>query len=70
MTNNESHSGTTKPAGEGLSDEEFVAEVDSQTDPNLEVEEIFEREADGVVDDRPAAELEEDEDDNVDLTLD
>lgn len=64
MTNNQGHSGTTRPAGDGLSDEEFVAEVDSQTDPNLEVEELFEREGDGVVDDRPAAELEnEDEDD-------
>jgi large subunit ribosomal protein L4 len=48
--------GETKPAGEGVSDEEMAEQVESQTDPNLEVEPAFEAEADGASDDGEAAE--------------
>jgi large subunit ribosomal protein L4 len=48
--------GETKPAGEGVSDEEMAEQVESQTDPNLEVEPVFEAEADGASDDGEAAE--------------
>jgi large subunit ribosomal protein L4 len=48
--------GETRPAGEGVSDEEMAEQVQSQTDPNLEVEPVFEAEADGASDDGEAAE--------------
>jgi hypothetical protein len=53
--------GTTRPAGEGLSDEEAVAKVASQTDSARESEDVFEREADGAVSDGPAEDLSADD---------
>lgn len=47
--------GTTKPAGEGMDDQELSQEVAEQTDNNLDVEEAFERESDGAVTDKEAA---------------
>ena len=47
--------GTTKPAGEGISDEEMSAEVAEQTSSDLAVEEAFEREHDGAASDIEAA---------------
>ena len=38
--------GDTKPAGEGVSDEEMAAEVKEQTSPDLKAEEAFEKAAD------------------------
>lgn len=45
--------GTTKPAGEGLSDEDAVAEVAEQTSPDQKAEDVFEREAEGASTDAP-----------------
>src|SRR4051794_38118564 len=42
--------GTTKPAGEGLSDEKAAAEVAEQTTPDLKAEEAFEKAADKKTD--------------------
>jgi large subunit ribosomal protein L4 len=39
-------SGSTKPAGEGVSDKEMAAEVSEQTTPDLKAEEAFEKSAD------------------------
>jgi hypothetical protein len=47
--------GSTQPAGEGLSDEELVEQVESQTSSDLEVEELFEAESDGASSDTEAA---------------
>ncbi len=47
--------GTTRPAGEGVSDEEMSAEVAEQTSSDLAVEDAFEREQDGAVSDTEAA---------------
>lgn len=48
--------GSTRPAGDGVDDEEMTEEVADQTSSNLEVEGVFEREADGAVNDKPVAE--------------
>ena len=53
--------GTTKPAGEGLSDEEMAEQVAEQTDSNLQVKDFFEREADGATTETAAAEADADE---------
>jgi protease I len=47
--------GDTKPAGEGVSDEEMVREVAGQTSSDLAVEDVFERETDGAAGDTEAA---------------
>ena len=47
--------GTTKPAGDGVSDEEMSAEVAEQTSSDLAVEEAFEQEKDGAASDAEAA---------------
>ncbi|HUR15608.1 MAG TPA: hypothetical protein VM097_14135 [Mycobacteriales bacterium] len=47
--------GTTQPAGAGLSDEEFVEQVQGQTSSDLEVEELFEEESQGAASDTEAA---------------
>lgn len=44
-----------RPAGEGLSDEEMVEQVQEQTSSDLEVEDQFEAEADGASSDTEAA---------------
>lgn len=53
--------GNTKPAGEGLSDEEMAEQVAEQTDSNLQVKDFFEREADGATTDTAAADADADE---------
>jgi len=45
----------THPAGEGLSDREMVQQVEGQTSSDLEVEDLFEAEADGAGSDTEAA---------------
>jgi hypothetical protein len=45
----------TKPAGEGVSDDEMVREVADQTSSDLAVEDVFERESDGAAGDTEAA---------------
>lgn len=45
----------TRPAGEGLSDEEMVERVEGQTSSDLEVEGMFEAEAEGATSDTEAA---------------
>ncbi len=53
--------GTTEPAGDGVSDDEAVAEVAAQTSSDLKAEDVFEREADGATTETPAAEAGADE---------
>jgi hypothetical protein len=53
--------GETRPAGEGVSDEEMVREVADQTSSDLMAEEVFEREADGASSDAEIAKIEPDE---------
>jgi hypothetical protein len=53
--------GTTKPAGEGVDDEELTAQVAGQTSSDLEVEDAFERESDGTATDTEAAKADADE---------
>jgi hypothetical protein len=47
--------GTTKPAGEGIADEQLSKQVADQTSGDLAVEEVFEKEADGADSDVEAA---------------
>ena len=47
--------GTTRPAGEGVGDEELAEQVGEQTSSDLEAEDVFEREADGAATDTEAA---------------
>lgn len=47
--------GETKPAGEGVSDDEMVREVADQTSSDLNAEDVFKREADGAAGDTEAA---------------
>ncbi|MBV9870874.1 MAG: hypothetical protein JO214_09670 [Frankiaceae bacterium] len=53
--------GTTQPAGEGLSDEEAVAEVADQTSSDRKAEDVFERESDGASTDAPIDEASADD---------
>ena len=53
--------GTTKPAGEGVDDAELIDQVGGQTDSNLEVEDVFERESGGAATDTEAAKATGDE---------
>jgi large subunit ribosomal protein L4 len=53
--------GQTKPAGEGLTDEQAAAEVAEQTSSDLKAEDVFEREADGATTDTAADEAGADE---------
>lgn len=53
--------GTTKPAGEGISDQEMADQVAEQTDSNLQVKDFFEREADGATTSTAAADADADE---------
>jgi large subunit ribosomal protein L4 len=47
--------GTTKPAGEGVSDEDAATEVAAQTSSDLKAEDVFERESDGAATDAAAS---------------
>lgn len=53
--------GSTRPAGEGISDEEMAREVADQTSSDLAAEDVFERDADGVEDPTEAAKQTADE---------
>jgi hypothetical protein len=53
--------GETRPAGEGVTDEEMTREVAEQTSSDLKAEDVFEREADGVASDTEAAKADPDE---------
>ena len=53
--------GTTKPAGEGVDDQELASQVAEQTSSDLEAEGTFEREADGAATDTEAAKASGDE---------
>ncbi|HJQ42562.1 MAG TPA: hypothetical protein VJ831_05730 [Jatrophihabitantaceae bacterium] len=52
---------TTKPAGEGVTDEEMVRQVAEQTDSEHQQADVFEREADGTTTDTEAAKADADE---------
>lgn len=56
-----SESGNTKPAGEGISDEEMARQVAGQTASDLKHQDFFEREADGATTDTEAAKADADE---------
>jgi len=45
----------TRPAGEGLTDEEMVEQVAGQTASDLKYSDVFERESDGATTDVEAA---------------
>jgi len=47
--------GETRPAGEGVGDEEMVREVADQTSSDLKADDVFEREADGAASEVEAA---------------
>ena len=53
--------GTTRPAGEGVDDSTLVDQVGEQTDSNLAVEGLFERERDGAATETEAAQATGDE---------
>jgi hypothetical protein len=57
MSNSEpaTNKGTTTTAGDGVSDKKFAQEVSSETDPNLEAEDVFKRESKGTSTDESAA---------------
>ena len=54
-------SGETHKAGEGLSDEEMVAQVNDQAPAEEHYKDVFEREADGTTTDTEAAKATADE---------
>lgn len=47
--------GSTRPAGEGITDDEAAAEVAEQTSSDRKAEDLFEREREGATTDAPAA---------------
>ena len=53
--------GTTKPAGEGVDDQELTEQVADQTSSDLEVEGAFERESGGAASETEAAKASGDE---------
>jgi hypothetical protein len=53
--------GTTRPAGEGLGDEQLAEQVAEQTSSDLEAEGAFERESDGAASDTEIAKADGDE---------
>jgi large subunit ribosomal protein L4 len=61
VSENPTEAGTTKPAGEGVSDEDAAKEVAEQTSSDLKAEDVFEREADSASSDTAAAEATADE---------
>ncbi len=56
-----SEAGRTRPAGEGLTDEEMARQVAEQTPKDLDYKDVFEREADGTLTDTEAAKATADE---------
>jgi len=61
MTEPATDAGNTRPAAEGIDDDELVQQVGEQTDSNLEVEGAFQREADGAASETEAAKATADE---------
>jgi hypothetical protein len=53
--------GETRPAGEGVSDEEMAAQVADQTSSDLKADDVFEREADGASTDTEVAKADPDD---------
>ncbi len=53
--------GTTKPAGEGVSDAELAEQVGEQTSSDLKAEDVFERESGGAATDTEVAKAEADD---------
>jgi hypothetical protein len=53
--------GETRPAGDGVSDEEMARSVAEQTSSDLKADDVFEREADGTAGDTEAAKADADE---------
>jgi hypothetical protein len=53
--------GETKPAGEGVSDEDMARQVADQTSSDLKADDVFEREADGAASETEAAKAGPDE---------
>ncbi|HEX7355846.1 MAG TPA: hypothetical protein VF288_13570 [Mycobacteriales bacterium] len=53
--------GTTHPAGHGVDDDELARKVSQETSPDLEAQDVFERESGGTDTDKAAAQ--EDADD-------
>jgi hypothetical protein len=51
----------TKQAGDGVTDDEMVAQVAQQTDSQHQQADVFEREADGAATDTEAAKADADE---------
>lgn len=47
--------GSTQPAGEGVTDEDLAKKVSDQTAPDLEAQDVFERESGGTDTDKAAA---------------
>jgi hypothetical protein len=47
--------GTTRAAGDGVSDDQLADQVGEQTSSDLEAEDVFERESDGAATDTEAA---------------
>ena len=56
-----SENGETKAAGEGLTDEEMVQQVQDQTPAEERYKDVFEREKDGTTTDTEAAKASADE---------
>jgi hypothetical protein len=53
--------GSTQSAGADTTDEEFAAQVARQTDPNLEAQDVFERDSDGETADEGIADTSADD---------
>jgi hypothetical protein len=47
--------GNTRPAGDGVSDDQLAEQVGEQTSSDLQAEDVFERESDGTATDTEAA---------------
>ncbi len=47
--------GNTRPAGDGVSDDQLAEQVGEQTSSDLQAEDVFERETDGAATDTEAA---------------
>ncbi len=56
-----SENGDTKPAGEGVSDEEMVEQVNEQTSSDIKWADVSKREADGAATDTELAKADGDE---------
>lgn len=59
-SDNSSDTGT-RPAGEGLTDEQMVQQVADQTSSDLKAEDVFARESEGTETDQPVADVSADD---------